>query len=102
MAFNGTEGGAISLEQGSDLASKWRKHNPDARKGAFMGKEILIELLNQEGCKGIRVYYGLDEDGQMQPVFSGAEANENDLLDLVANGSRPCTPFCGINNPLNS
>jgi len=102
MAFNGTEGGAISLTTGANLTSKYRDNNPGQTKGHFMGRDILLQLLEQEGCMGIRVYYGMDEDGEKQLVFVGADSSENDLLDLVADLSMPCPSRCGTSNPLNS
>ena len=34
----------------------------------------------QNGCVGVRAYYGLDEAGQPQLVLVGYDANDNDIL----------------------
>jgi hypothetical protein len=102
MAFNGTEGGQISLQTGADLTAEYRRLNPNDRKGHFFGKDILQEILDQQGCMGIRMYYGLDGDGQKELVIVGAEASEDDMTNLVADLSAPCPNACAKANPLNS
>lgn len=102
MSFNGTEGGQITLQQGADLTAQYRAENPNEIKGHFFGREILTQLLQQNGCKGIRMYYGVDKTGKKELVLVGADANEDDILDLVADLSLPCPGVCGNANVLNS
>lgn len=102
MAFDGSEGAEITLSEGADLTSKYRDSNPNQTKGHFFGKDILNQLLNQEGCMGIRMYYGIDDKGKKELVIVGADANENDMTELVADLSMPCPSRCGNANPLNS
>ncbi|MCR9171794.1 MAG: hypothetical protein NXI10_04840 [bacterium] len=102
MSFDGTEGGSISLTAGAALTAEYRKQNPGETKGHFFGKDILQDILDQEGCMGIRMYYGLDQDGNKELVLVGADANENDLTSLVADLSLPCPGVCGNANSLNS
>lgn len=102
MAFNGTEGGQISLEQGSALTTAYRRENPNKIIARFFGRDILERILAQENCMGIRMYYGIDENGVNELVIVGADQNENDLIDLVADISSPCPHACSQANPLNS
>lgn len=102
MAFNGREGGQITLSEGADMTAKYRDNNPNELKGHFFGKDILKQILNQEGCMGIRMYYGIDDDGEKALVIVGADTNEDDITDLVADISMPCPNRCGSSNPLNS
>ena len=102
MAFDGSEGGEITLLKGAELTSKYRDNNPNETKGHFFGKDILRQLLEQDGCMGIRMYYGIDEKGKKELVIVGADADENDMTELVADLSMPCPSRCGNSNPLNS
>jgi len=102
MAFDGTEGGAISLAEGSALTKEYRLRNPGAINARFFGKDILRQLLDQDGSMGIRIYFGQDEDGNKQLVLVGADSDENDMLDLVADTSVPCPNLCSSPNALNS
>ncbi len=102
MSFDGTEGGSITLQTGAALTAEYRRQNPGATKGHFFGKDILQDLLDQQGAMGIRMYYGLDGDGNKELVLVAADANEDDLTDLVADLSMPCPNICGTANALNS
>lgn len=101
MAFDGSEGGSITLEQGAAMTKNYRKANPDAIKAHFFGKDILNDILNQSGCTGIRMYYGIDDAGAKQLVLVGVDANENDMTELVADLSFICPNVCDSNSALN-
>lgn len=103
MAFDGTEGEKITLT----VASGWTENYRDVMgsgdpKGHFFGKDILNDILAQDGCQGIRIYYGINDDDEKVLILAGAKANEDDITDLIADKSRPCPSFCGRNNDLNS
>lgn len=102
MAFDGTEGGEITLSSGAAMTKEFRLRNPNSIKARFFGKDIINEILSQEGCMGIRLYCALDEDGNNQLVMVGADSDENDMTDLVADLSHPCPDTCSNPNPLNS
>lgn len=102
MAFNGTEGGKITLNEGAALTAAYRNRYPSETKGHFFGRDILLQILAQEDCMGIRIYYGIGESGQKELVLVGADTEENDLTELVADLSLPCPGMCGVANSLNS
>ena len=104
MPFNGSEGEAIPLRTAEAYTAKYRENNPGAVLGHFFGKDILKEILAQEGCMGIRFYYGEDQGDAKVLVLSGADAEENDQLGegrIVADVSLPVPPFGGQPNVLN-
>lgn len=101
MSFNGNEGGEISLAEGAAMTAKYRTENPTKLKGHFFGKDILTKILEQDGCMGIRMYYGIDSNEKQQLVIVGADSDENDMLELVADLSFPCPDACSTPNPLN-
>lgn len=102
MAFNGTEGGAIPPEDAGAMTAEYRQRNPNQTIAHFFGRDILQEMLDQPDCMGIRMYYGINENGERELVLVGADQNENDLLDLVADLSCPCPKACASSNLLNS
>ena len=101
MSYNGKEGGAISIETGSEMTANYRRNNPNEILGHFYGRDILKQILDQEGCMGIRMYYAEDADGKKELVLVGADSSEDDMLDLIADVSCQCPP-CGTPNNLNS
>jgi hypothetical protein len=100
MAFDGKEGEQISLSEGAAMTANYR--NSDGASGAkahFIGKDILNSILSQTGCMGIRVYYGIDDSGNKELVFVGANAQQNDMTSgIIAERIKPCPPYCDENN----
>ena len=104
MAFTGSENHAISLEEARKLTANYRaKAGKDAVLAGFFGKDTIQQILDQEGCVGIRYYYALTDDGKPALVLVGVDANENDLIDgVIAEVSLPCPPYCGQEATLRS
>ncbi len=104
MAFTGHEEHEITLEQASKLTGNFRKARPGAVRAHFFGRDIFEKILAQEGCVGIRIHYGFDDNEKPQLVLVGADKDEKDLYDgIFGEVSAPCPPFCGPpNSPLNS
>ena len=102
MAFNGKEGGIITLEAGSELTANYRMMSPGDIKGHFYGKDVLNDLLSQSGCMGIRIYYGVNNEGIKELVLVGTNSAEDDMTELVVDISCPCPNRCGRANLLNS
>lgn len=103
MAFNGTEGTFIDLNEASDMTAAWRNGNNGSIKAVFYGKDKLNDILAQEGCVGIRMYFAENEDGEKTLVLVGAESNENDMDEgKVLEFGIPCPDRCGASNDLNS
>lgn len=103
MGFDGTEGSTITLPAASAMTKEHRARNSGARLGHFFGKDIIQQILDQEGCMGIRIYYGIDPGtGMRELVVVGANEEEDDMLDLVADFSMACPNRCSSANVLNS
>ncbi len=103
MAFNGTEGAPISISEGAQLTQNFRNNMPNQPIAQFVGRKWLEALLAQEGAEGIRIYNGMDEEGNIKPVMVAANAQQNDVLDLIVDQTFGCPSYCPtIPNPLNS
>ena len=102
MSFNGTEGAPISLEEGAKLTSAYRKANPNTTLGVFIGREHIQSLLDPSSAMGIRVYFGKDGFGTNTIVVVAADANEDDMLDLIIDNGPKSPPCSGVANDLNS
>lgn len=74
-------------------------------KSEAFGKNALLEVLNQPGAVGIRIYFGLSTDivPLPQQVIVGIDVNGNDMVEgrLVEDGLL-CPPSCPSVNVLNS
>jgi hypothetical protein len=97
MAFTGGEDHEITLSEAEGLIKNFQDNAPEnSVKGHFFGKDFLRQVLDQEGCVGIRVYYAETDAGASTVVIVGADANENDMTGgYLGNKSKPCPPNCG-------
>lgn len=102
MSFDGTEGKFIDIATGGAMTAKYRANNPGTTIAHFLGKDKLMELLNQDNCKGLRIYHAIDNNGKPQIVVVGALANENDITDKILDMSLCCPSYCSQPNGLNS
>ncbi|MEN9998486.1 MAG: hypothetical protein RI922_1476 [Bacteroidota bacterium] len=104
MSFNGTEGSFVTLREASSWTSSYRATISSGEIIAhFFGTEKIKALLDQENCVGIRIYYGIDENGKKNLILVGAKANEDDLVDgLILERAFTCPPKCSASNVLNS
>ena len=93
-----------------DQAKKWIenfkiKNPPEEIEAHFFGSDIILGILAQTGCVGIRIHYALDDSGAKQLILVGAYENGNNIwpsaqpdsnqAGIMADGSWPCPPFCG-------
>jgi hypothetical protein len=105
MNYTGNENHEISLNDAADLTQRFRDNLPviDNTIAEYFSKSALENLLNQQNCVGIRVYYGIDSDMKKHLVIVGVNSDGNDLYegDLMELG-RECPPYCPDTNPLNS
>jgi hypothetical protein len=103
MAFNGKEGTVVSLNDAAGWTAAYRATiTPGDRIAHFFGKDKINDILNQTGCMGIRIYHGLDANGEKVLVLVGADANEDDMEHgVIVEKSTPCPPRCSKKNALN-
>lgn len=93
-------GEQITIEEAIEMTTAYREANPNKTKAHFFGKAILEQILNQDGCEGIRMYYGIDIDGEKQLVLVGVTEEGLDLMELCVDRSYPCPDYCDSTSPL--
>ncbi len=104
MSCNADLSHSITLADGAELTARYREQMTAGQiKGGFFGKEALMRILEQEGCTGIKYYYGLDASDKQVLVLVGAESTCDDMVEgELAEISLPCPDYCGTPNVLNS
>ena len=93
----------ISLEAAAAQTGAYRKGRPSAAGdcGAFNAKPVL-ELLQQPGCVGVRIYQGLNKAGNASLALVGVDADGNDMTGgMLIDNMMPCPPWCSDGNALN-
>lgn len=104
MSLTGNENHDISLTEAAHLTENYRNAaGTSATIAHYFGGAAIQAILEQEGCVGIRIYYGLKDDGEKQLVITGVNSAGNDLYNgLLAERSLNCPTNCSASNPLNS
>lgn len=64
--------------------------------------EAFRKLLDQPGCVGVRIYYGMNEDLKICAILVGVDAQDRDMVGALKGGEEDviielgkfCPPFC--------
>lgn len=114
---------AISLDKATELTSRYEQKRNQILKEEFKEKDILPlsetfdrasfdQLLSQDGCVGIRIYFGMDDKQEVSLVVRGVDEKNQDIYPAksttrslknssvlgepvfaLASGTR-CPPYC--------
>jgi len=102
MPFKGNEGKVISFKKaqsyiGGHLKSRQFALSSKSKKikGGFYGKKILLKILSQPNCVGIRYYHALNAKKQPTIVLVGEDRKGKLLTKLFGNDGPLCPPVCG-------
>ena len=95
--LTGNENHNIELLDAQQMIHHFQMNNPEQDVvGGYFGKAAFQRILNQDGCVGIRYYFGISEDGHPNLVLVGVDKLGNDLVKgELAERSLPCPPMCG-------
>lgn len=103
MALTGNEGQPIDLE----TAAQWTRNYREAKAtilteenrvlSYLYREEAVRQLLEQEGCAGIRMYNGLDGQNQRQLILVGVAVDGTDMTEgVIIAEAAPCPPICTV------
>lgn len=110
----------ISLEQAKQMTALFRQQKENILAPAYQGKDTLVvcetfnrdifdAILGENGCVGMRIYYGMDPSYKVKAILVGVDAQNNDILPSqssvagpAADGNlgeygQPCPPWCAPN-----
>jgi len=114
----------ISLAEASQMTALYRQHRDAILETAYQDQNVLPvsetfdreafdAVLNQAGCTGLRIYYGMDADYKVHALVVGVTAANRDLLpstgnslaeeeDLILEKGSRCPDICAEPSPLNT
>ena len=95
--ITGNEGAFIDITEAKTLTKAFTTQNPDGIRAGMTGKNKVLDLMNQEGAKGLRIYNGLN-DGQSTFVLVAVDKNGNDMLELILDRNVMCPNICDTNS----
>jgi hypothetical protein len=115
----------ITLAEAIDLTARYRAQSDSLLQPGYQGQGLLPlsesfdrsavdALLAQEGCAGLRIYGGMNEQLEVHAVLVAYDGNGADILpstvamgftaeeDVILENSLRCPPTCPTESPLNS
>lgn len=114
---------SISLEEAKKMTKRFREEKDKIVKDDYKGKHFPIcesfdrsafdALLQREDCKGVRIYYGMNEDShQVHAIIVAIDANGKDILPakgvamdgtdpVILERGLPCPEWCPEPSDLN-
>ncbi len=120
MPFPPPRNHRIPLADAKAMTRRYRQGvAKDAVRAFCFPRDCYDRILAQPGCAGIRSYLGTHEDGSVNLILVGVDADMNDMIHtrtaMMADGttggegegeimqeSFPCPVFCGDGNGLNA
>lgn len=103
MKLNATTGSIISEERARKLITSFGIKYKDEINSSFIGSENVQHILKQEGCVGLRIYNGYnDENQKMSLVLVGVDESGNEMLSdgIIYDELALCPPTCPVDNSL--
>ncbi|MFZ4680080.1 MAG: hypothetical protein ACOYLP_07930 [Flavobacterium sp.] len=97
MNLDPTTGSIISEEEAKKIITLFAEKFPKQTVSSFIGSDNVKKILEQEGCIGIRIYNGYDEEAQkISLVLVGVDKEEQDILEygIIYDRMATCPPFC--------
>lgn len=102
----------ISLQEAKELTKRYRDNfdsiaTPDFTNSLSYSETFdaaaVKALIDQPGCVGFRVYYGMKEDKKICAIFVGVNTQDEDMLNgaesIIVEKGKICPPYC-TDNPL--
>ena len=100
-------GNFITLDQAKSYTKKYRDQLKEMLTTEYQGALSYCEtfdadavrtLLDQKGCVGFRVYYGLNNDNQVCAIMVGVNDKNEDILNgydsVILDNSTKCPKVC--------
>ncbi len=97
MNLDPTTGSIISEEEAKKMIALFAEKFPNQTVSSFIGGDNVKKILEQEGCIGIRIYNGYEEEAQkISLVLVGVNKEEEDILKngIIYDRMATCPPAC--------
>lgn len=103
----------ISLQQAIVLTTRYRNNQPaGCPLSEAFNVDAIEKLVSTPGCRFIRIYYGMKEDGNVVAILVAANEDNEDILPgndalttaepVIIEDAFVCPPLCPKPSPLNS
>jgi hypothetical protein len=80
-------GAPISHELGAKMVKDFQDKYPAHQEYFEIGSDIISQILSQPGCEGLRLYNGMDSEGNVSLVYVGVDRKGNPIVEYTVVGS---------------
>ena len=96
MPFPARQDHRIAVADARAMTRRFREAAPqEPVRGCMFPRAAFEAILAQEGCEGIRLYFGRSTGQGLQLVMVGVDGNALDMSQgEIMENSFPCPPFC--------
>lgn len=117
-----SRGSFITLQQAIQMTTEYRTNREKMLEPSYQGKgtmptcetfdkDLVEKVINQDGCVGLRIYFGMDGDDLVDVILVGVDGDDKDMLppsasateeneNILENGIR-CPVVCPPKSDLN-
>lgn len=90
-----TVGAIIDLKEAIELTANYRAEKPNGVKAHLIDASLVRQVLEQDGCVGIRIYNGYDKTtNSVCPVIVGVSVDDKDMTEgIILDRMRSNPPF---------
>ena len=103
--YDGSDAGPLDLNLAKSWVAKFKGSvGPDEIPSRYFGRDVIDQILAQQGCTGLRIYYAINDGGEKVLIISGVDSTGTDMLPVsptlvagestLADASYPCPPYC--------
>jgi hypothetical protein len=91
----------IPLEEAIQWTSAWRAARGSGAVRSFrIDVAELQEIISERGCMYMRVYFGMNSEGDEKLVLVGVNEHDRDMISKVYDFTQPCPSTCDNSSPL--
>lgn len=103
--YDGSDAGPLDLNLAKSWVAKFKGSvGPDEIQSRYFGRDVIDQILAQQGCTGLRIYYAINDGGEKVLIISGVDSTGTDMLPVsptlvadentLADASLPCPGYC--------
>jgi hypothetical protein len=76
-------GKLIDLDLATEMVKDFQEAYPNHQDCFSIGKDILAKILAQPGVEGLKLYNGMDKEGNVSLVYVGVDSKGNPIMEYI-------------------
>jgi hypothetical protein len=94
MAGEDKPGKPISKDEFEKMRKAYDSKNPKKTKSVLYSLESVQRVLSTPGVAGLRIFYGIDDDGNDTVMLAPTDATGATMYTTLEDRGQLCPPYC--------